>query len=632
MEKTHKSALYRITRSQAINRTAVGVQFDLKSISPPKKDSLIIEQIEEKKMNRGTLKVAKELQTILATNNQQRLLSMSPTRYPSSTKSYTPQKNHFFISTKSPKNLFFKPKRLDANNTTTNMSKNHIEQSSIEHVPKEGSLAIIKSMVEVDFLSDTFFAKLMNKFPKTSSQRPITTVLVGRSHKQISVRHAQRIIQSLIDGLKFLKGYRFGDTSAKQKTKSVYNDLDEPSVKVEKFDNAICECLEMCQAAIDDRASRKSLDRDLKKMVELAQKVGNYELALYFIYLQGKICMTRCDFRQAIIEFKHYKELCVTYDIFSKRLIAYKMLGKCYQGLKMYKTSLIYFTKFLYMAWYIESPKHELLAYDSIGIQYYYLGDLDKAEHFHTRMVGGKLEPKGSRLRKIGITKIKFNKTTHYQPNGNKVFDFDADFDIDLHWNQNTNKNPEVDDEGGEVSSRDEGFEPPIADITDDLDNRNGIENIKKNKSGLIIRKSPPIKTIPGFVKAKIALVKKNEVKERNRTLSSFQSDSHSFFIGSKSPANIAHFRPTATAFFNCKPNEQILTSHLSRNRGLKNFSYSGNFNNASYNVNDKNGYNEDLDSKSLEQIKNILEKLKINLKVVEEILIDAGIRPYNKL
>lgn len=31
--------------------------------------------------------------------------------------------------------------------------------------------------------------------------------------------------------------------------------------------------------------------------------------------------------------------------------------------------------------------KNELLAYDLIGIQYYYLGEIEKASHYHNRMV-----------------------------------------------------------------------------------------------------------------------------------------------------------------------------------------------------------------------------------------------------
>ena len=43
----------------------------------------------------------------------------------------------------------------------------------------------------------------------------------------------------------------------------------------------------------------------------------------------------------------------------------------------------------------------EMLAYENIGLQYYYMGNLEKAKHYHDRAMRGKYEVPGSHIREI---------------------------------------------------------------------------------------------------------------------------------------------------------------------------------------------------------------------------------------
>ena len=69
---------------------------------------------------------------------------------------------------------------------------------------------------------------------------------------------------------------------------------------------------------------------------------------------------------------------------------SYKNLGICFLRLKMYKMSIRYFGKFLACAWYNNNVDSELLAYDYLGVGYFYEGDLDKAQYYHQKMIYGK--------------------------------------------------------------------------------------------------------------------------------------------------------------------------------------------------------------------------------------------------
>ena len=46
-----------------------------------------------------------------------------------------------------------------------------------------------------------------------------------------------------------------------------------------------------------------------------------------------------------------------------------------------------YFIKMLQCAWKINDSQSELKAYDLIGIQYFYLGQVSKAKFYHDKMI-----------------------------------------------------------------------------------------------------------------------------------------------------------------------------------------------------------------------------------------------------
>lgn len=53
---------------------------------------------------------------------------------------------------------------------------------------------------------------------------------------------------------------------------------------------------------------------------------------------------------------------------------------------------------------FLEDKESELAAYDSIGMQYFYKEDLEKAHYYHDRMVRGKLEKEDySELRRRNV-------------------------------------------------------------------------------------------------------------------------------------------------------------------------------------------------------------------------------------
>ena len=55
------------------------------------------------------------------------------------------------------------------------------------------------------------------------------------------------------------------------------------------------------------------------------------------------------------------------------------------------KTITIFFVKYLYHR-FIHDKISELEAYDNMGVEYYYIGDINKANFYHSRMMNGIIE------------------------------------------------------------------------------------------------------------------------------------------------------------------------------------------------------------------------------------------------
>jgi hypothetical protein len=69
---------------------------------------------------------------------------------------------------------------------------------------------------------------------------------------------------------------------------------------------------------------------------------------------------------------------------------------------KLYKKAKNNFAKMLTIALALNDYENELYAYDYIGLQFYYLGSVEKAHFFHQKMSHGDVEEDDSCIRCIG--------------------------------------------------------------------------------------------------------------------------------------------------------------------------------------------------------------------------------------
>lgn len=78
-------------------------------------------------------------------------------------------------------------------------------------------------------------------------------------------------------------------------------------------------------------------------------------------------------------------------------------MGIIYQFLNNHLNATKCFKKMLQLAWVKNNFNAEMVAYDCMAIQYYYLGDLDRSDYFHNRSMKGIREKEDSRDRQHAI-------------------------------------------------------------------------------------------------------------------------------------------------------------------------------------------------------------------------------------
>lgn len=148
------------------------------------------------------------------------------------------------------------------------------------------------------------------------------------------------------------------------------------------------------------RRDFKSAEEEFEYAVSMCDDVGSMELLRVHKEI-AKMWMKVYSVWRAL---PHLKEMKRNAEIAGKpgeKMKAYRDLGTCYQLMRRYDTSLLYFKKQLESAWYYDNLEMELSAYDNIGKQYYYLGELNKAAYYNNRAWGGIVEPKNSPARQL---------------------------------------------------------------------------------------------------------------------------------------------------------------------------------------------------------------------------------------
>ena len=91
-----------------------------------------------------------------------------------------------------------------------------------------------------------------------------------------------------------------------------------------------------------------------------------------------------------------------------------------YRSVRYYRRAVDYFKCQLALAWELNDEDAEIRSYDNLAIEYYYIGNIKKAQLYHERVLHGRVESKNS------MAKVASQALNNYKRNMKKSeFKFD---------------------------------------------------------------------------------------------------------------------------------------------------------------------------------------------------------------
>lgn len=117
----------------------------------------------------------------------------------------------------------------------------------------------------------------------------------------------------------------------------------------------------------------------------------------------GRINLELENFAGAIKAFQRMRD--VAEDIGEKEveMKAYRLLGKTLQNQTEHERAIFVLKRLLQVAWFQNNLNYEMKAYEMIGLQYFYMRDLAKADYYFDRFMRGKFEVGASKTRDLSL-------------------------------------------------------------------------------------------------------------------------------------------------------------------------------------------------------------------------------------
>ena len=415
-----------------------------------------------------------------------------------------------------------------------------------------------------------------------------------KSNYRVRTENSKRMLQSLRVQINDIKKELQNDQSngfLKINPEVIKREnFEKQADKITKLQDGFSDIFYVLREALDVTGSKQRLQKVMQRLGDAAKDSDNYKVHLYCLKIAGKLAYERRDIAKAEYYFRQCKLVSDINRSQIDKCRAYKNLGRCSQERYNYKRALNYFIKMLQLAWYCNNKEYELNAYDHIGLQYYYLGQIEKANYYHFRSMNGAVETENSSLRLLGISRVTESISKY---TGNRL----------RKRVSSTKETMPAFHDNSSVSSDDDVDLPLPTDyeeVMSKLDQRKKASqsrmNLTKTKMTNFAEMNKKTISIHKIFFSKEEFNEQLLMKDPISILKSMGKNSHSQ-----------------------KLTERIVTSHLSPNRGLNNF--------ANINLNNNNNDLDDqADMRTTYRLKIMLEKLIVNLEIVYSFVSQIGI------
>ena len=200
----------------------------------------------------------------------------------------------------------------------------------------------------------------------------------------------------------------------------------------------------------DDEVDQQEVYNKLQSLFFLGQKTEPYAIGFKTLELYFTVANLYKDFTKTVQLIKQYKSISTIYNDYTRKMDSYKWLALVYQDHQKTELAIMYLKKLYRLALAMGDRDRELLAYDLLGLQYYYLGDLEVAAYFHQKMANGEIEPEGSSYSKIaksyfGMTlAIRTFEDNLQKEEAHKIYVSSGEEEIDIPMSNSKVANPKA--------------------------------------------------------------------------------------------------------------------------------------------------------------------------------------------
>ena len=157
--------------------------------------------------------------------------------------------------------------------------------------------------------------------------------------------------------------------------------------------------------------SEKKLLETIQHAYELSTIAKTFihtNAAFYCLKLLGSLLMHLKYSKDAINIFTTMRDLGYELLNWSYVIQAFDLLAKALQRSSQYEEAVIAYKKMLQLAWVTNSQEYEILAYQGLSKQLFYMQQIKRSEFYLKRALTCELEPKDSRQRTMSI--LQFDK------------------------------------------------------------------------------------------------------------------------------------------------------------------------------------------------------------------------------
>ncbi|CAI2382359.1 unnamed protein product [Moneuplotes crassus] len=145
----------------------------------------------------------------------------------------------------------------------------------------------------------------------------------------------------------------------------------------------------------------------IKHLVKLCEEMKCFDLEFHSKKMQGDFHVELRKIDEAKEVYTKLVKLADKHNKYKELMIMYQQIGYCDHVMRRYDEAIIWFKKLLELAWFEKDNEAETIAYINMATSYFFQGDLDKANYYHDRMMGGKLENEKSSLKTMSYNVLK---------------------------------------------------------------------------------------------------------------------------------------------------------------------------------------------------------------------------------